>query len=107
MVPLVEPRYRYVASTYLLYLPLLRKHPRCGVISVITAFTPLSIFTSLPPCFAASQKANNISATPFFASIEESGPEPDDKRARQSQARLTAVGMAIGQQRELKQVDRL
>jgi hypothetical protein len=47
----------------------------------------------------ASQKANNISATPFFASIEESGPEPDDRRARQSAARF--MGVAIGQREQI------
>ena len=46
--------------------------------------------------------ANNISATPFFASIEESGPEPHDRRAGQSEARLT--GVAVGK-RELRQDD--
>ncbi len=30
MIPLVVPLYRYVASTSLLYLPLLRKHRGCG-----------------------------------------------------------------------------
>jgi hypothetical protein len=60
------------------------------------------ILTSLLHGFAASQKANNISATPLFASIEESGSEPDDRRARQSEARLT--GVAVGK-RELRQDD--
>jgi GGDEF domain-containing protein len=46
--------------------------------------------------------ANNISATPFFASIEESGPEPHDRRAGQGEARLT--GVAVGK-RELRQDD--
>jgi hypothetical protein len=59
---LVEPRYRYVASTYLLYLPLLRKHPECG--GILPILEPR--YSPRCSCFVFIRLQLSNFTTPFF-----------------------------------------
>jgi hypothetical protein len=97
---LVELHYRYVASTISficrsyentrgvgVFFPFWNALTlRPGPVEVTAHDSAHYILASLLHCFLASQMANNISATHFFASIEESGLETEDRRARQGEA---------------------